>query len=75
MLVPRPWITAEVMTGQEVMAREKWLICQAAMPLSTKPPNTSRRESTLPTMRPTANMPMKAPRPRGIMTSPVVTTG
>ena len=75
MLVPRPWTTAETISGVAFMSREKWLIIEAAQPTRTMPSATSRRESTRPTSRPTVNMPMKAPTPRGIITRPVVTTG
>ena len=68
-------MTPETMIGIEPIERSKWVICQRANVLRDRPVNRISRVSTFPISRPTANMATNEPRPRGMLTSPLVSAG
>ena len=72
---PNPCSTPETMTGIGPICSEKALICHIESAVSRNPNRMMSRASTRLISRPTRNIATIVPRPRGAMTSPVVSAG
>ncbi len=64
-----------MMTGAMPICSENWLICHIDSAVSRKPNRMISRLSTRMISGATRNIAAMAPKPRGIVTSPVVIAG
>ena len=72
---PKPCSTPDKMTGAIPICSENPVICHSESTVSRNPVRISSRLSTRLIMRPTRNIAIIVPMPRGAVTSPVVNTG
>ena len=73
--VPSPWMNPVEATMPEFMFRANPLIAPKDSANTPRPVTISARASTRLMMRPTTNIETMLPRPRGAVTTPVVSTG
>ncbi len=72
---PNPCSTPDTSTGPIPMFSEKPAICHSDSAVSTRPARMISLASTRPSNRPTTNIAIIVPMPRGEVMSPVVITG